>query len=204
MIYLFTFLACSDNTSDQDDNATSVKTKTSERQTNHVSGYQLTNEEQILLKDHIEDIRKGIRPFDDLPDQSLGICKAGPKHQKFGYITCEEFIGKDARDLPEGNYILYSHFSVPEIEPNNQGWQIEFKRECKTTKTSKNGQSVTTDTYSKSYNLKNYGGKGNHVSPLSTITSPGEYGAKECDWTITLFNTNEKKEISGFWSVPGK
>ena len=177
MFFVLTFLACSDT---------------------------LTKGEQELLKEHIEDIRKGIRPFDGLPNESLGICKPGSSHPKYGYKECEEFIGKDGENLPPGEYILYSHFSSPNITPTKKGWKVEFKRDCKITKTTKNGQSVTTNSYNKTYHVKNYGGKGNHISPLATIQSPSASGAQECNWVLTLFNTNGNKEIRGSWSVPAK
>ncbi len=151
----------------------------------------LSEAEEALLKTSIEDLRKGIRPFDD---QSVGICVGTARE-------CVEFKGKEALDLPEGEYILFARLTAPKITPEEK-WKVGFTRDCETVKKTKNGESKTSNNFSKEYKI-NYGPKGYRLSPLATIKSPYKYGAQTCQWKLTLHNPNGIEEISGTWSVPG-
>ena len=150
----------------------------------------LTATEMDLISASLEDIRAGIRGFDD---QSIGICKGSGKN-------CEQFLGQDAADLPEGNYVLYAKLLAPKIK-KGKGWQVDYSKECKTIKKNKNGESVTNNTYSKEYHIGS-NPKGWRLAPLATIKSPGKYGRQECSWKLTFHNVNGTEEITGSWSVP--
>ena len=156
------------------------------------SSESLTAAEKELLEDSLSQIRTGIKPFDD---SSVGICKGSGKN-------CEEFLGTSAQDLPEGKYMLQARLLTPKIKPAG-GWKVEFHRDCKTTKKTKNGESTTNQNYSKEYKISR-NDKGYLLAPLATIVSPNKYGQKECDWKLIFHNTNGTEEIKGSWSVPGK
>ena len=152
----------------------------------------LSAAEKELLADSLSQIRTGIKPFDD---SSVGVCKGSGKN-------CEEFLGTTVSDLPEGEYMLQARLLAPKIKPEG-GWKVEFHRDCKTTKKTKNGESVTNNNYSKEYKIS-HNKKGYHLAPLATIKSPNKYGKKECDWKLILHNTNGTEEIKGSWSIPAK
>jgi len=151
----------------------------------------LSAAEQELLSNSIEDLRAGIRGFDQ---QSIGVCRGSGKN-------CETFLGKEALDLPEGTYILYAKLTAPKIK-KGKGWKVDYKKECTITKKTKNGESVTNNTYSKEYDGIVFSKKGFRLAPLATIKSPGKYGQQECQWKLTFHNVNGTEEISGKWSVP--
>ena len=148
--------------------------------------------EKELLSTPLSQLRAGIQPFDD---SSVGVCKGSGKN-------CEEFIGTTALDLPEGEYMLQARLLAPKLKPEN-GWKVEFHRDCTTTKNTKNGESTTTNNYSKEYKISR-NEKGYHLAPLATIRSPGKYGKKKCDWRLVFHNANGVEEIKGSWSVPAK
>ena len=158
------------------------------------SGSALSQAEQELLANHIEDLRAGIRAFDE---KSIGICVQGAKKRE-----CAEFLGKDVSNLPEGNYMMYANLLAPKITPEGK-WKVEFQKDCTRIKKTKNGESKTTNNYSKSYTI-NYGPKGYHLAPLMTFSSPGQYGSEECQWKLIFHNVNGTEEITGSWSVPEK
>ena len=189
MLSLFSiFLACSDSTS----NSAKDCAPCPECPTVSASTPTLTDSEMELLSKSLADIRAGIRGFDD---ESIGVCQGSGKN-------CEEFLGKDVSNLPEGKYVLYAKLLAPKIK-KGKGWKVDYSKECKTIKKSKNGESVTNNTYSKEYHIGS-NPKGWRLAPLATITSPGKYGRQECSWKLVFHNVNGTEEITGSWSVPEK
>ena len=87
----------------------------------------LSSAEEALLKSSIEDLREGIRPFDE---KSVGICVGTGRE-------CVEYKGKDAQNLPEGDYILFARLTAPKITPEEK-WKVEFSKDCETVKKTKN------------------------------------------------------------------
>ena len=191
------FIACSDSAKDcpqtecpkcPDAAASStISTKSS-------SAGALSAAEKELLSSHIEDLRAGIRGFDE---NSIGICVQGAKKSE-----CAEYLGTDAKNLPEGKYIMYAKLTAPKIAPEGK-WKVEFSKDCTRIKKTKNGESKTTNNYSKSYNI-NFGPKGYRLAPLATIASPGKHGSEECTWSLKFHNVNGVKEVTGSWSLPEK
>jgi hypothetical protein len=196
MLFLTTiFLACSDSEPSKSSNASKAESKSIDCPKCPdcpTSSSSLSANEEELLSDSLSELRKGIHAFDE---ESVGVCKGSGKN-------CEKFLGTTANDLPEGEYMLHARLLAPKIKPVN-GWKVEFHRDCKTTKTTKNGESVTNNTYSKEYKISR-SSKGYHLAPLATITSPGKYGKKECDWRLVFHNVNGTEEVKGSWSVPAK
>ena len=156
------------------------------------SGISLSPQEAELLQENIENLREGIHP---LNNESVGICKGSGKMRK-----CEEFLGKDVSELPEGKYMLYAKLVAPKL-PHKHDWNIELEYECTTTNP-KSGK-TTTRKNTKEHSIR-HSTEGFRLSPLTgTITSPNKYGAKSCTWKLILHNADGPKEITGSWSVPG-
>ena len=65
----------------------------------NAAGSSLSEKERTLLKPYLDDIREGIRPFNE---KGIGICKGLDR-------TCPEFLGTEVGDLPEGEYQPLSH-----------------------------------------------------------------------------------------------
>ena len=157
-------------------------------------GGSLSQAEQDLLANHLEDLRTGIRGFDE---KSIGVCVQGKKKRE-----CAEYLGTDVSNLPEGKYMMQAHLLAPKITPEGK-WKVEFQKDCTRIKKTKNGESKTTNNYSKSYTI-NYSSKGYRLAPLMTFTSPGKYGSEECKWKLIFHNVNGTEELTGSWSVPAQ
>ena len=148
-------------------------------------GATMTEYEQKILGPVLEDLRNGVRPFDD---QSVGLCQ--------GKSTCDRFIGTSSKGLEPGDYILQAVLAVPK---EGDGWTITLATDCTTTK----GDSTTNKSDSKDYELKYPGeGRGYKLVPLRRIKSPGTYGAQSCSWKITAPHPDGDKVYEGEWSVP--
>ncbi len=186
------FLACSDSEPKQSASAETAKECPKCPECPKGGDDSLSAAEKELLSDSLSQIRTGTKPFDD---SSVGICKGSGKN-------CEEFLGTTVVDLPEGEYMLQARLLAPKIKPEG-GWKVEFHRNCKTTKKTKNGDSTTNNNYSKEYKISR-NEKGYLLSPLATIRSPHKYGKKECEWKLIFHNTNGTEEIKGSWSIPAK
>ena len=186
------FLACSDSTSNSAKDCAPCPECPKQAATESPKTPTLTDSEMDLLSDSLTDIRAGIRGFDD---KSIGVCRGSGKN-------CEEFLGREASDLPEGNYVLYAKLLAPKIK-KGKGWKVDYSKECKIIKKNKNGESVTKNTYSKEYHIGS-NPKGWRLAPLATIKSPGKYGRQECSWKLVLHNVNGTEEITGSWSIPEK
>lgn len=151
----------------------------------------LTEMEQAIVGPILEDIRGGIRPWDD---QSVGICK--------GKKDCDEFLGLEPAELPPGDYMLQAVLRVPKVGEKGT-WQVTLDTECTTTRDSENGSSTSTNNYSKTYDV-NYINeeRGYRLAPLRTIESPSTSGRKECVYKLTYSHPSGPQVTEGKWIVP--
>ena len=163
------------------------------------SGTTLTLYEAEILKDVLNDVRAGVRPYNDT---GLGIC---PKHSDPARKReCEETPVRSPGELAAGEYILYSEWAVPDVGGKGL-FQLVADVECVTTHTGKDG---TTQTSTRSYKKEAepvYAGKerGWRFSPLYQITSPNPSGPMSCTYTITSPHGDGDKVYEGAWTVPG-
>ncbi|MFK7928338.1 MAG: hypothetical protein AB8H79_09115, partial [Myxococcota bacterium] len=98
------------------------------------SGMALTAFEQNMLSGLVEDVRAGVRPFDE---QSLGICPKGENPRK-----CDEMLGATPGELPEGEYILYGSFRVPNAGDRGS-WKVKLTVECAVSRPLEDGSTKT-------------------------------------------------------------
>lgn len=157
----------------------------------------LSGFEQEILAATVEDLRQGVRPFDE---NSLGICPKGENVRR-----CDEMLGSNPGELAEGEYILYGSFRVPNVGERGT-WKVNLKVECEVTRTLPDGsQKVSTrDPYERPYEVVFAGTeRGYTLSPLRRISSPGKNGAESCTYTITAPHPDGDKVFEGAWSVPG-
>ncbi|MCA9489958.1 MAG: hypothetical protein KC621_08545, partial [Myxococcales bacterium] len=77
-------------------------------------GQKMTSFEHQLLDEVLDDVRAGVRPWDD---QSVGVC-AGKKE-------CTTFLGLDAGELGKGDYMVKAELRVPQIGEKGT-WKVEF------------------------------------------------------------------------------
>ena len=155
----------------------------------------LSEKELALLKPYLNDIREGIRPFNE---KGIGICKGLDR-------TCPEFLGTEVGDLPAGEYQLRADLVAPKLSPEEK-WEMQVDINCEITRKLKNGDSKTNQDWSKTYKISHTNNKehGYRLSPLRKITSPSKYGRQDCTYTMTAKNANGDKVYSGKWSVPSK
>lgn len=160
--------------------------------TDGATSAKMTEFENSLLSPVLEDIREGVRPF---TDQGIGICK--------GTKNCDEFLGSDVGELPEGDYMVMADLRVPKIgEPGT--WTIVFDTECETTRTTESGSTSSTSSSSRSYDVRYAGeSRGYRLMPLRTIESPA-VGARKCTYKITAPHPDGDKVYTGSWSTPDK
>ncbi len=153
------------------------------------TGVVLADHEAELLAPLLEDVRAGVRPFDD---QGVGICR--------GSRECEVFLGQDAGELPPGTFMLQAELRVPR---HGEDWSIEVATECETVRVTDTDESRTTSSSSRSYDVR-YAGeqRGYRLRPLRTITSPSPGGAQHCTWTLTAPHPGGDQVLTGSWSVP--
>ncbi len=156
-------------------------------------GSDLSDFEQTVVAPLLEDVRAGIRAWDD---QSIGVC--------VGNKNCDEFLGTEAGELSEGKHMIQAVLRVPKIDPAD-GWTVEFATECTITSTNGNSTTTSNKSYSKSYTVRYAGeNKGYRLAPLYTIDSPGRSGASECAWSITLNHPDSPEKIEGSWKTPAE
>jgi len=152
--------------------------------------------EEELLATTVQDIRKGVRPFDE---NSLGICPKGENSRR-----CDEMLGMNPGELPEGEYILYGSFKVPNVGERGT-WKVKNVVECEVTRTLPDGttRTDTRDPWEREYEVT-YAGeeRGYTLSPLRRISSPGKNGAETCTFKIIATHPDGPKVYEGGWSVP--
>jgi hypothetical protein len=148
--------------------------------------------ESGLIEPLLTDVRRGIVPWSD---QSVGICKGSGR-------DCDEYLGATVTDLPPGEYMVRAELRVPNIGEKGT-WKVRFDTECTTTKKSANGETTTTNTSSKDYDVQYTGEEhGSRLSPLFKIQSPNKNGAQSCTWKLQSLHPDKPAEWTGSWSVP--
>jgi hypothetical protein len=159
------------------------------------AGPTLTAFEAQVMGAALDDVRLGIRPWDD---KSVGICKGQDRN-------CDEYLGTSVDVLPEGEYMLRAEMRVPKVGDKGV-WRLHLKTECTTTRTGPNGTSSSTNANERDYDEMVYAGEehGSRISPMYRITSPNSSGAQECTWTLTSNDADHPATWSGKWSVPAK
>ena len=162
-------------------------------QQNNPDALALSNFERTLFEPMVKDTREGIRAWDD---KSVGVCRGAGR-------DCEEFLGIDAQNLPEGEYMMRAELRVPHVGERGT-WKVRFETECTTTRKTANGDSNTTNTSTRDFDIQWVGeDRGARLSPLYKIRSPNPNGAQSCKWKLTGLNPpGTNNGWSGIWSVP--
>jgi hypothetical protein len=152
----------------------------------------LTSFEEGLVGPMISDVRAGVQPWNE---QSIGICKGQGR-------DCEEFLGASVEDLPPGEYMMRAELKVPRL--GDKGiWRVRFETQCTTTRKTERGESTTTNSSSKEYDVQFAGTeRGSRLSPLFTIRSPDASGEKHCTYKLTSLHPDKPSEWTGSWTVP--
>jgi hypothetical protein len=197
LLSLFLLFACGEQAKECEPcpNCPEATASTEGKSTNNSGNSDLSEKELTLLKPYLDDIREGIRPFNE---KGIGICKGLDR-------TCPDFLGTEVGDLPEGEYQLRADLVAPKLSPEDK-WEMQVDINCEITRKLKNGDSKTNQDWSKSYKISHTNNKehGYRLSPLRKITSPSKYGRQDCTYTMTAKNANGDKVFSGKWSVPSK
>jgi hypothetical protein len=155
------------------------------------AGLELTAYEQDLLDPVVKDVRLGVRPFNE---EGIGICK--------GTSQCDEYLGREVKDLPPGKYMIRAELEVPDVGDKGT-WKVDFSTECVTIKETANGETRSNNEYNRSYDVvHNRAERGYRLQPLRTIESPSKYGKRECKWKLVAPHPDGDKVYEGFWSVP--
>ena len=152
----------------------------------------LTDFEESLLGPVLEDVRAGVRPF---AENSIGICR--------GTQNCEEPLGTDVGELPEGKYMIRAELEVPDVGPKGT-WKVEFSTTCETIKVTANGENRTSNDYNRTFEVvHSRSERGFRLQPLRTIESPSPFGRRECSWQLKTVHPDNGQVFEGSWSVPG-
>ena len=153
----------------------------------------MTEFERTLADPMLEDIRAGVRPWGD---EAVGLCKGQGKE-------CDGFIGLEAPDLADGEYMLRAELRVPRTGGEDT-WKVKLDTECTVTTKTESGESTNTRSRSNEYTVRWVGeDRGYRLSPLHKITSPSPGGAEACTWTLTALHPDTPATYEGRWSVPG-
>lgn len=155
-------------------------------------GASLTAFEKELLDPVLEDVRAGVRPYEE---GAVTICEGGGK-------DCVKPLGLTPGELPPGEYHLRAELAVPKTGEKGT-WKVDFHLECTRTSESENGSRSSTSTQDREYTVV-YAGKdrGYRLAPLWKITSPGRGGKEDCKFKLTGPHPDGDKVISGSWMVP--
>ncbi|MBT3218244.1 MAG: hypothetical protein HN348_04080 [Proteobacteria bacterium] len=153
----------------------------------------LSDFEKQLLTPILDDVRAGVRPFND---EGIGICK--------GAKTCDEFLGLTPGELAPGKYIVRAELTVPNVGEKGT-WKVDFDTECTTVRDTPSGESSSTSNYNRSYDVR-YAGvdRGYRLQPLRTIESPSRGGKRTCNYKITAPHPDGNKVYEGSWTTPGE
>jgi hypothetical protein len=152
--------------------------------------------EKELIGPLLDAVREGVRPFDE---RSLGVCVKGENVRK-----CDDWVGTDALDLPEGEYILFGSFVAPPVGPRDT-WKIKLETDCTLTRVAADGAaSETSSKFEREWAVqRTEAGSGYTVSPMRRIVSPNPQGAQLCTWRVTALHPENPRVYEGRWSVPG-
>lgn len=179
------FVACGGEEGPQECDDSSCSTICEEQ--NHPNPWGLSDEERALLKPLLVDVKQGIRAWDD---QSIGICR--------GTNECEQFLGTEALELPEGRYMVRANLAVPEVGEPGQ-WKVDFSTSCKV------GDDGEPQEFTRSYDVRFAGkNRGYQLQPLRTIVSPHPAGPVDCTWTLVAHNLDGDQAWKGRWTLAGR
>jgi len=148
--------------------------------------------EDSLIGPLVDDVRAGVRPFDD---EGIGICKGTTRN-------CGTYLGTDVGELPPGEYSVHAHLRVPNVGEKGT-WKVRFETHCTTIRQTNGGERRSDRDYDKEYDVV-YAGEDNGytLAPLTRIRSPGTNGRVECTYTITAPHPDGDKVYEGSWEVP--
>ncbi len=144
--------------------------------------------EAAVLTPVLKELREGIEMWDE---QGWGICK--------GVRDCEEYLGAENLELPEGQYLLQAVLKVP-----SQGgpWKVRFNVTCNT---QIKGGRDTTQKHDREFEVKHTGShRGYPLRPLWKIRSPHPQGARDCQFALTGLRSDglELKTWTGQYRTP--
>jgi hypothetical protein len=150
-------------------------------------GVEVDDWEQEVIEPILETLRTGITPWGE---ESFGICK--------GIQRCDEFVGTDVGELPEGDHVIFAELRVPKL---GEEWKVNFHWEC-TTET-RAGNTASQD-HDKSYVVRHSGpNRGFRLLPLWRVKSPHTQGARECSYSLTPMRPDgqEGEAMTGSYST---
>ena len=126
--------------------------------------------QRAVLTPYIETLSKGLQPFGE---KGFGICEGRDR-------ACETFLGAEPAALAVGEYVVRAELGVPEL---GQGWKVEFKIACETTRAS---GKITPYSHDRMYDVKHIArdDRGYRLHPLWTIQSPHKQGARSCKYEL--------------------
>ncbi len=152
------------------------------------TGPQVEAWEAALIQPSLDSIRAGVQPWSD---ESWGLCT--------GIQKCEQYLGRDAEALPEGDHVLFVELKVPEI---GDGWKMKFHWSCDTHNI--HGR-TTFQEHEKEYTVRYSGpNRGFRLLPLWRIKSPHAQGARDCDYQMTAIRPDgtEGETWGGSYKTP--
>jgi len=162
-----------------------------------LSTERLSTAEEAILRPYLDDIRKGVRPFDA---NGVGICQTEDTKKR----DCTTFLGQDAGILPPGSYMLQANVRVPQLD-RKEGWNVSLTTQCTITSRDRSGaiQKHTKDPREKTYTVRYIGEKrGYLLAPLALIESPDPQGVgRTCTWKMVYHNPNGDQVVEGGWQV---
>ena len=154
----------------------------------------LSPAEMDAFGDSLQDLRAGVRPFDD---KSVGICRCNGPCGK----ACDEYIGLVADKPPAGDYQVRAALHTPRLMPDSM-LQIGFEHECTVTIEGKNGSRTSTDTYNRTFQIGKSNRKhGYRLTRTKTFKSPRTKGRRHCTWRYRLPGVGGEKTIEGSYTL---
>lgn len=135
--------------------------------------------EAALLKDQLDDLRAGVRPYGE---RGFGLCT--------GTKTCKEFLGTEPSRLEPGSYLLRAELAVPQL---GEGWKAHLERTCDDGGTP----------YTRDFDVRYAGaGRGYRLEPLFRVEVKAGDKAKSCTATLTPVRPNgaEAAPLTARWS----
>ncbi|MEN0060980.1 MAG: hypothetical protein AAGA48_02460 [Myxococcota bacterium] len=145
-----------------------------------------TNFEAQLVGPLLDEIRAGVRPFDE---QGLGLCR--------GAQTCETFLGQSVEEpLAPGEYGLYAALRVPPVGAPGT-WKVKVTTAC-------TGEGAEATPYTREHEVT--APRGKNARPfrvlLQRVTSPHPDGPRACTWTLEAPHPDRTITYEGSWSTP--
>jgi len=150
--------------------------------------------EKDLLSAYVEDVKKGVRPFDA---EGFGVCKGKGR-------DCGGFLGADAGELPPGEYMIQARLTVPQLGDKDT-WKVVFATSCETIRVGADGKEARKKHDHEREYAVSYPGPEHpyRLAPLQVIQSPAKGGRKECTYTLTAKRPDGDTVYKGSYSVPG-